>query len=579
MLKSLELKNFRGFRDHRVDFASLSLLIGQNNAGKTTLIEALRIIALAQAKALSANFVMAPDSFNPDVTGPVFRISLASIGFEHDDTVHNQRNTETPAIITARLSNNCLIIVAIGDEPGLVYCQLRKPGGKKVNNRGQASNSKFGRVLVMPPIGHVLEHEAPISSKYMEQNMVSYRAHRHIRNQMFERPEDYQRFKSTIEDSWSLLQLGKVELVRVNDGMEYALSVRDGPFVTELGRQGSGLQAWFQTVWFLARAPKNTIVVLDEPDVYLHADLQRKLLKILGNLGFQQTIIATHSIEMISDVQCEEIIVIKKRERVSRPLSSNEETQSAVEQLGTLHNLQLSKLSASGCVLFLEGKDKSFLSEIAYKMGSRIFDRLAAIPSFPVGGFNNWRRAALSARAFHEASAGRVKSYIVLDRDYRADDEIEKISEEARKSNLTVLCWRKKEIENYLLVPAAIARNVSDSGKSPVSASEISQILDRIINEIDAELIGRVADAIHSENRKLSVQEAIKQAKQVIKSRKEAGLGAADMVSAKEVISALSFECQTTFGTSINALAICRSMKESEIDKEAVALIRQICGS
>ncbi len=34
MLKSLGLKNFRGFREHRVEFPPFSLLIGQNNAEK-----------------------------------------------------------------------------------------------------------------------------------------------------------------------------------------------------------------------------------------------------------------------------------------------------------------------------------------------------------------------------------------------------------------------------------------------------------------------------------------------------------------------------------------------------------------
>lgn len=575
MLKSLELKNFRGFREHRVDFAPFSLLIGQNNAGKTTLIEALRIIALAQAKAPSANFAMAPDWLVNHISGPIYRVSLSSIGFEHD-TVHHQNDSETPAILIAKLSNNCEIRVVIGEEPSEVFCQLTEPGGRKVNNRGQSGNPKFGRVLVMPPVGHVLEHEAPISKTYMEQNLVGYRAHRHIRNQMFEKPDEFKSFKNLIEDSWSLLQVGEVELFKGQKGAEYRISVRDGPFVTELGRQGSGLQAWFQTLWFFARAPKKSVVVLDEPDVYLHADLQRKLLKILGNLGFQQSIVATHSIEMISDVQFEEIISIRKRDKSSKPLTSNDEAQIAADQIGTLHNLQLSKLAASGCVLFLEGKDKSFLSELAYKMGSRIFDKFVSVPSFPVGGFNNWKRATLSAKAFHQASSGRVKSYMILDRDYKEHEEIESISEESNKDNLETICWRKKEIENYLLHPVAIARVVSEGAKIEVSASDISSLLDEIIKELEPDLEAQIAEAIRSNERNLDIPKALARARKEIIRRKDDGLESIDMASGKTIISRLSTECQRKFGSSLNAMSICRSMKDSEIDREISEIIRKI---
>ena len=51
MLHALRLQNFRGFKDHTVEFPQFCILMGQNNAGKTTIIEALRIVALAQAKA------------------------------------------------------------------------------------------------------------------------------------------------------------------------------------------------------------------------------------------------------------------------------------------------------------------------------------------------------------------------------------------------------------------------------------------------------------------------------------------------------------------------------------------------
>ncbi len=46
MLKSLQLENYRGFRRYRLDgLARVNLLVGKNNCGKTSILEAVRILA------------------------------------------------------------------------------------------------------------------------------------------------------------------------------------------------------------------------------------------------------------------------------------------------------------------------------------------------------------------------------------------------------------------------------------------------------------------------------------------------------------------------------------------------------
>ena len=150
MIKRLELTNFRGFRDHKVSLSPFCLLIGQNNAGKTTLIEALRIISAAQGRAPTANFIPAPSYLSDHVTGAVYRLSLAQLGFRHR-TAHHRYESSEPAIVTAVLQNNCKVTVYIGEEEGEVFCQLIEQNGQKVYNRAHSSNPKFDRVIVMPP--------------------------------------------------------------------------------------------------------------------------------------------------------------------------------------------------------------------------------------------------------------------------------------------------------------------------------------------------------------------------------------------------------------------------------------------
>ena len=79
---------------------------------------------------------------------------------------------------------------------------------------------------------------------------------------------------------------------------------------------GHGLQMWLQTMWFLVQAKGSQTVILDEPDVYMHPDLQRKLVKTVQRSG-QQLLLTTHSVEIMSEVAPENILVIDGARRSS----------------------------------------------------------------------------------------------------------------------------------------------------------------------------------------------------------------------------------------------------------------------
>ncbi len=577
MIKRIELSNFRGFKDHKVSLTVFALLIGQNNAGKTTLIEALRIIAIAQARAPTANFIPAPEYLSTYVTGAVYRISLAQMGFEHK-TAHHRYEASEPAIITAVLNNNCRVKVFIGEEEGEVLCQLVEAGGHKVISRAQSSNIKFGRVVVMPPVGQMVVRERRLNDKYLAKSLNSQLAYRHVRNQMHENIQDFGKFAELVQNSWAALQIKMITVERDDEGSYLSLQVRDGPFVSEIGLQGSGLQAWVQTLWFLSRVDRDSVIVLDEPDVYLHADLQRKLIKILGSIGFKQVIVATHSVEMISDVGSNEIVLVRKNQSASRPIASASEAQLALDEIGTLHNLQLSKLAQSGRVLFVEGKDQSFLSAVAYKLGSEVYDRFVLIPSFPIDGCENWPRAALAANVFHNSSAGRIKSYLILDRDYRSDADFDAIKLKAERSFLTILNWTRKEIENYFIDANVIAECISDSSGVVVEADEIADLLANLVKDMEKTLPAVVGESLRATKKGLDLPTYMSLADELIGSRRQEGARTVDMLSGKKLLSTLSDLCKTRYKVSFSPVTLCRAMKAHQVPKEMRRCIEDLCG-
>ena len=317
MLRSLSLRNFRGFREHRIDFGREAILIGRNNAGKTTIIEALRILSVCQMRARTATFVQCPEWLDGYSTGAGFRPSFETIDFDYANVQHGY-DVSNPATITAKLYNGNEIVIHIGRDASEVFCHLRKRGRENVHQRSGVGESEFGSTKVMPPIGSLQPREKAIDKKRLSRYLDGYLAYRHFRNQLWDRQGDYRLFKTLLEQTWSGVRIDHFENDHGDAKNEYSLLVREGRFTSEVSWHGHGLQAWLQTIWFLARTSRSSTIVLDEPDVYLHADLQRKLIKTIEGLRFAQVILATHSPEIISDVPFQNVVVVQKRDPVSK---------------------------------------------------------------------------------------------------------------------------------------------------------------------------------------------------------------------------------------------------------------------
>ena len=576
MLRSLQLKNFRGFSDHRLELEKQSILVGRNNAGKTTIIEALRVLSVCQSRAQTTGFLPCPEWLFPHCNGAGFRPALDVIDFDYANVQHEYNTTE-PAIIIAKLTNNHEIHVFIGKDSSEVFCQLRRSSREVVHDRSATNFKLFGSTKVMPPIGSLLPREKVIAKDRLNRFLDGYLAYRHFRNQLWERPSDYRLFKELLEQTWGHLSIQHFENDHGEGQNEFSLLVREGRFTSEISWHGHGLQAWMQTVWFLARTSRSANIVLDEPDVYLHADLQRKLVKMIEGLKFGQAIIATHSPEIISDVPFQNVIVVQKRDQVSKAAERAAAIQLSLRDMGSIHSVQLSKLATRGLILFVEGEDRLLLGEVAYKLGAKVFDSFSEIAIHEIDGSGNWQRAIGAAKTLHQASGGEVKSALLIDRDYLSPDEVDEMVVKASANFLTLTVWHKKEIENYFILPGPIARLCSARSARTVEEAEIEALISRISHDMEEDLILSYVDKIRARDPRLSTKAAYKKAKEYIATEISAGNSLQDMVSGKNLVSALSRECKSAYGASFNALAICKESEIAEVPEEMKSYVAQLC--
>jgi predicted ATP-dependent endonuclease of OLD family len=106
---------------------------------------------------------------------------------------------------------------------------------------------------------------------------------------------------------------------------------------------------------FIVEGRSASLLAIDEPDIYLHSDLQRQLLSILKEAG-PDILIATHSTELVSDADPNDIVVVIRRTRAARRLKDPSQLQTVFRTLGSNLNPTLTQLAKSRRALFVREK-------------------------------------------------------------------------------------------------------------------------------------------------------------------------------------------------------------------------------
>jgi predicted ATP-dependent endonuclease of OLD family len=154
---------------------------------------------------------------------------------------------------------------------------------------------------------------------------------------------------------------------------------------------GFGFQIWIQFLTHLLLAKENALLVVDEPDIYLHPELQRKLYELLVNKG-SQFVLATHSSEIINEADPDEIVVVDRRKRFAKRVRDVEGLQAVLDRIGSKQNIYLTKLSAARKVLFVEGHDFGLIRRFARRIALKHLSEGEKLTAAPLGGFSKASR-------------------------------------------------------------------------------------------------------------------------------------------------------------------------------------------
>jgi predicted ATPase len=353
MLEMLRLKNFKGFEDHRIEFRNFTVVTGQNNAGKSSAFEAIRIIANAAARLHSSKFSVRPHWMEGSGTGIVLAVEDQQ---RRPETIFYRYN-KPPAILEATFSGDRKIEAFIGPG-GTVYAEATRSDLKMVTSRPLAADFRDININILPQIRPLEDYESVLRADYVRKCVDTHLSSRHFRNQIRYLPEHFEDFRSLLEQTWKGIRVSEFLSLDAKYEDDLSLMLMDHGFVAEAANFGHGLQMWLQIVWFLSRTPATSVVVFDEPDVYMHPDQQSNLILLLRD-RFHQCLLSTHSERIINACDKYELLRLNKSCRISKCGVDEPDDQELVVCVSeSEHTTQAKKIIDYYLTVVLHGKSK-----------------------------------------------------------------------------------------------------------------------------------------------------------------------------------------------------------------------------
>ncbi|MCX6358600.1 MAG: AAA family ATPase [Armatimonadetes bacterium] len=374
-LHYVEIENFKCFGDRqRIDLDHPAMLIGPNNCGKTTAMQAL---ALWSHAVRSWHARRATSRATRRTAVAVNRLAVVSVPvqtarhFWHDMVVRERNTPVTVAITVGVLWQGevrpvCIRLRSQGDE--LLYCAVAEEAAR---NDGVVRHAAAIDVALLYPMSGIETEEPLLQPGRVDVLLGQGQSSQVLRNlclTVYHRdPADWQ---AIVERMGRLFGVslgtptetarGAVELVYKQAGAHADL---------DLSLAGRGCLQMLLLLAYLY-AHKGSVLLIDEPDAHMEILRQRQVYVLLSNVAVElgaQVVMATHSEVLLEQglPRNVSLLLAGRAERVQQAGT----VQSALRLYGAAHYL---KARVCGYVLYVEGStDVEMLAALAARIGHR----------------------------------------------------------------------------------------------------------------------------------------------------------------------------------------------------------------
>ncbi|MCL4198118.1 MAG: AAA family ATPase [Phycisphaerales bacterium] len=243
-------------------------------------------------------------------------------------------------------------------------------------------------------------------------------------------------------------------------------------------------EVFFILSFFLRNDVRDAVIVLDEPELHLHPELGRLLIRTMQEIRpGNQIWVATHSGEIIDEAGRDRLFFLHKD--AAGPVAGITPATDDNEATRLLRGLfgYSGYMGVARAMVFTEGSGAS----VDRKVFGRLFSsKSGAVRIIPSGGCESLPRINAAILHVLNATLSSCEFFLVRDRDYLHDAEAEAMQE---RSDGRLWVLSRNQIENYLLDAEAIARVEREVLDQRISSQEVDRILTRAARAMAGEVL------------------------------------------------------------------------------------------
>jgi len=452
-IKSLKIKNYRSIKNAEIEFQKLFAFIGKNNTGKSNTLKAIQVL-FGEKEIKSSDF---HKNKKDDI-----EIEAILTNFKDEQ----YKKLEIDGVLKLK------VIAKQNPESGKVECECFLNDKKYTI---PTAKKKLPKLLFIPDIRNPEKEATAGSNSFMTElvkeitNLQNKEEQKKIEDKLKEIQEQNlaglsnkisEKIQNVLTDD--SLQIKISSDVDISKGISYNTNLLM-PDIQEMADGvsilacGTGLQSIFilsllETYGEIERHT-DSIFLIEEPEVYLHPDYQRKMFSVLREIASEnQVVYTTHSPIMISDLwdNSVKLIVLENGETIVKDI----DIDGVIEELG----IKYEDILNTQVVVFVEGdQDKMLYDRIVNKLLSEQgidVDKnkrriIQFIPSDSNRTINHYAYLRICTSEFVSSEFFIIIDNDGLDCDNRKNIQIEKILGKLDKSNKKV---KREDLEQKIIV-------------------------------------------------------------------------------------------------------------------------------